>query len=209
MTKAVELRRVFGWSCGRAVVVGLALLAFVGVYASADGGLLRAAAQTLGAEQRQRLEEDPFVLRWRVAGMASERVFAPSAWDEPLALNLFPDAELAARVRSAKTLESGSLFLSGTLVGGGHFTLLRSAGGILRGEFHSGHGVFTLRSQGPGRVLVAQRDVSKMDGNHHHHHHHHHHDATPEAPALPANAPATQHWSVFTPIPFLMNWGII
>ena len=27
----------------------------------------------------------------------------PSAWDEPLALNLFPDAKLQARVRSAKT----------------------------------------------------------------------------------------------------------
>ena len=61
-------------------------------------------------------------------------------------------------------MPSGSRFLAGALEGGGHFTLLRSAGGILRGEFHSARGVFTMRSHGPGRVLVAQHDVSSLPG---------------------------------------------
>ena len=65
-------------------------------------------------------------------------------------------------MRSARTLESGSRFLSGPLAGGGHFTLFRSAGGILRGEFHSGAGVFTMRSLGPRRVLVKQQDISGL-----------------------------------------------
>ena len=81
-----------------------------------------------------------------------------------MALDLFPDAQVVARVQSARTLPSGSRFLAGALEGGGHFTLLRSAGGILRGEFHSARGVFTLRSHGPGRVLVAQQDVSALPG---------------------------------------------
>ena len=136
------------------------------VGAAADAApLLRAAGQTaLSVEKREQLAADPYVMRWREARMAVDGVFDPSAWDEPLALNLFPDAELKARVRSAKTLESGSRFLSGTLAGGGHFTLLRSAGGILRGEFHSTRGVFTMRSQGPRRVLVEQQDVSSLPG---------------------------------------------
>ena len=125
--------------------------------------LLRPAVQTtLSAEERLQLEADPHVMRWREARMAVDGVFDPSAWDEPLALNLFPDAELEAQVRSAKTLESGSQFLSGRLVGGGRFTLFRSAGGILRGEFHSAAGVFTMRSLGPRRVLVKQQDISKL-----------------------------------------------
>ena len=136
------------------------------VGAAADAApLLRAAGQTaLSGEKRQQLAADPYVMRWREARMAVDGVFDPSAWDEPLALNLFPDAELKARVESAKTLESGSRFLSGTLVGGGHFTMLRSTGGILRGEFHSARGVFTMRSQGPHRVLVEQQDVSSLPG---------------------------------------------
>ena len=136
------------------------------VGAAADAApLLRPAGQsTLSVEKREQLAADPYVMRWREARMAVDGVFDPSAWDAPLALNLFPDAELRARVQSAKTLESGSRFLSGTLVGGGHFTMLRSAGGILRGEFHSARGVFAMRSQGVGRVLVEQRDVSSLPG---------------------------------------------
>ena len=99
--------------------------------------------------------------------MAVDGVFDPSARDGPLALNLFPDAELEARVRSARTLESGSRFLSGALAGGGRFTLFRSAGGILRGEFHSAAGVFTIRSLGPRRVLVKQLDPSKLPRHSH------------------------------------------
>ena len=70
----------------------------------------------------------------------------------------------AMRVSNAETLESGSRFLAGAMEDGGHFTLLRSTGGILRGEFHSAHGVFTIRSQGPGTVLVERHDLSKMPG---------------------------------------------
>ena len=99
--------------------------------------------------------------------MAVDGVFDPSAGNGPLALNLFPDVELEARVRSARTLESGSRFLSGALAGGGRFTLFRSAGGILRGEFHSAAGVFTIRSLGPRRVLVKQLDPSKLPRHSH------------------------------------------
>ena len=143
------------------LALGLAMLAVVGAANAAP--LLRPAAQTtLGAEERLQLGADPHVMRWREARMTVDGVFDPSAWDEPLALNLFPDAELEARVRSAKTLESGSQFLSGRLVGGGRFTLFRSAGGILRGEFHSAAGVFTMRSLGLRRVLVKEQDLSNL-----------------------------------------------
>ena len=99
--------------------------------------------------------------------MAVDGVFESSAGNGPLALNLFPDAALEARVRSARTLESRSRFLSGALAGGGRFTLFRSAGGILRGEFHSAAGVFTIRSLGPRRVLVKQLDPSKLPRHSH------------------------------------------
>ena len=99
--------------------------------------------------------------------MAVDGVFESSAGNGPLALNLFPDAALEARVRSARTLESGSRFLSGALAGGGRFTLFRSAGGILRGEFHSAAGVFTMRSLGRQRVLVKQLDLSKLPRHSH------------------------------------------
>ena len=99
--------------------------------------------------------------------MAVDGVFESSAGNGPLALNLFPDAELEARVRSARTLESGSRFLSGALAGGGRFTLFRSAGGILRGEFHSAAGVFTMRSLGPRRVLVKELDRSELPRHSH------------------------------------------
>ena len=132
--------------------------------AAGDAPLLRASDVPLGAEMRGQLEEDPYAMRWRVAGMDGAAVFESSAWGRALALDLFPDAQVVARVQSARTLPSGSRFLAGALEGGGHFTLLRSAGGILRGEFHSARGVFTLRSHGPGRVLVAQQDVSALPG---------------------------------------------
>ena len=129
-----------------------------------EAPLLRASDVPLGVEMRQQLEEDPYAMRWRVAGMDGAAVFESSAWGRPLALDLFPDAQVVARVQRARTLPSGSRFLAGALEGGGHFTLLRSAGGILRGEFHSARGVFTMRSHGPGRVLVAQQDVSALPG---------------------------------------------
>ena len=132
--------------------------------AAGEAPLLRPSDVPLGAEMREQLEEDPYAMRWRVAGMDGAAVFESQAWGRPLALDLFPDAQVVARVQRARTLPSGSRFLAGALEGGGHFTLLRSAGGILRGEFHSARGVFTMRSHGPGRVLVAQQDVSALPG---------------------------------------------
>ena len=129
---------------------------------SAAGELLRPVAEALGAETRLELAADPLVMRWRLARMDREAAFGAAAGAEPLAFNLFGDVEVRARVRSARTLESGARFLAGALDGGGHYTLFRHATGIVRGEFHSAKGVFTVRSQGPRRVLVKQLDASRL-----------------------------------------------
>ena len=186
------LTTVLNRTAGRvALGLGLGVALLLGVQAG-GAELLRPSDAVLGVEKRERLEADPYAMRWRVAGMESAAVFEPGAWGRQLALELFPDARVTARVRSAKTLPSGSRWLAGTLEGGGHFTLLRSAGGILRGEFHSARGVFAIRSQGAGRVLVEQRDVAKMRDLHHHHDddHGHHHDAVAGAAARQGAATA-------------------
>ena len=131
---------------------------------TAGEGLLRPVAEALSAEKRVELAADPWLMRWRVVGMDSDAVFGPAAGAEPLAFNLFGDVEVRARVGSAKRLDGGSRFLAGVLEGGGHFTLFRHATGIVRGEFHSAEGVYTLRSQGPASVLVRQEDSSKLPG---------------------------------------------
>lgn len=125
---------------------------------------LPAASGAMSVEQRLELEADPYTMRWRVARMDDGAVFGASAGAEPLAFNLFGDVAVTAQVRSAKTLEGGSRFLAGALAGGGHFTLFRHATGIVRGEFHSRAGVYTLRSHGAGHVLVKQEDVSRLPG---------------------------------------------
>ena len=144
------------------LAVGGAL--WCGVASAAGDGLLGPAAEGLSAERRAELAADPYVMRWRVAGMDRDAVFEARAGAEPLVVNLFGDVEVRARVRSAKTLAGGSRWLAGGLEGGGHFTLFRHATGIVRGEFHSARGAYTLRSHGPGRVLVRQEDVSRMPG---------------------------------------------
>ena len=135
-----------------------------GAVSAAGQGLLRPVSEGLSAEKRVELAADPQVMRWRVVGMDGDAVFEAPAGAEPLVVNLFGDVEVRARVRSAKTLAGGSRWLAGVLEGGGHFTLFRHANGIVRGEFHSARGVYTLRSQGPGRVLVRQEDTSGMPG---------------------------------------------
>ena len=50
--------------------------------------LLRPSAAPLSAEKR--LEDDPYAMRWRAARLECAAVLEPQAWDEPLALNLFP-----------------------------------------------------------------------------------------------------------------------
>ena len=144
------------------LVVGGAL--WCGAASAADEGLLRPVSEGLSAEKRAELAADPYVMRWRVAGMDGDAVFGAAAGAEPLVVNLFGDVEVTARVRSAKTLAGGSRWLAGVLEDGGHFTLFRHANGIVRGEFHSARGVYTLRSQGQGRVLVRQEDTSGMPG---------------------------------------------
>ena len=159
-----------GWPPPRAGRLALAWLLAASLWlglAAEAAPLLGPAAPTLSPEERAQLEGDPHVMRWREARMAVAGVFDPSAGNGPLALNLFPDAQLEGRVRSARTLESGSRFLSGPLAGGGRFTLFRSAGGILRGEFHSAAGAFTMRSLGPRRVLVKQLDLSGLPRHSH------------------------------------------
>ena len=147
----------------RRAVLGLALglaISAVGAPAGDAGPLLRPSDAPLSVEKRLQLEADPYAMRWRMARMGGDALSTAG----PLAFNLFDDVAVKARVSSAETLESGSRFLAGALENGGHFTLLRSAGGILRGAFHTAHGVYTLRSQGPGQVLIKQHDVSKMPG---------------------------------------------
>ena len=129
-------------------------------------GLLRPAASPPSAEQRIQLEADPYVMRWRMAHMESDALFRAGPSSDPLVLDLFGDVSLKAQVRSAKTLETRSSFLFGTVEGGGHFTLLRTSSGIVRGEFDSARGFYKLRSErgGPNRVLIRQQDRSKLPG---------------------------------------------
>ena len=169
---AVGMRRVRGlfeapWPLAKAARRILASLAVggalcCGAVSAAGEGLLRPVAEALGAEKRLELAADPLAMRWRLARMDREAVFGAAAGAEPLAFNLFGDVSVRARVRSARTLESGARFLAGALDGGGHYTLFRHATGIVRGEFHSAKGVFTVRSQGPRRVLVKQLDASRL-----------------------------------------------
>ena len=142
-----------------ALVVGAALACGV---SAAGEGLLRPVSEGVSAAKQVELEADPYVVRWRVVGMDREAVFGALPGDEPLVMGLFGDVEVRARVESAKTLDGGSRFLAGVLEGGGHFTLFRHSTGVVRGEFHSGEGVYALRSQGAGSALVTQRDVSAM-----------------------------------------------
>ena len=55
-------------------------------------------------------------MRWRMASMDSDEIFRASPSSGSLVvLDLFDDVPMRAQVRSAKTLESGSSFLFGTL----------------------------------------------------------------------------------------------
>ena len=142
----------------------VAVLALLCVTSSASAaGLLTPAVKGLSAEKREQLQADPLVIRWRTAQMDGHLLLRPSAWSAPLDVNLFPDVEMKAHVRSAKSLESGSVLLFGTLAKGGHFTLFRHRSGLLRGNFHSAQGVYSLRSDGQeGQILVAQQDPSVL-----------------------------------------------
>ena len=152
------------------LVLGVAL-GSVAVPAAGEG-VLRDGVAPVSAEKRLELAADPYVMRWRVAGMDSDAVFGAVAGAEPLVVNLFGDVEVRAHVRSAKTLEGGSRFLAGALEDGGHFTLFRHATGIVRGEFHSGDGGLCLEVAGgwerachaTGRVEAAWLRQRRLGG---------------------------------------------
>ena len=126
--------------------------------------LLLPATEALSADQRLRLEADPYLMRWRMARMDSNALFRAGPSSAPLVLDLFDDVPMRAWVHTAKTLESGSSFLFGTIDGGGHFSLLRTSGGIVRGEFDSAQGFYRLEGGRTNHTLVKQQDRSKFPG---------------------------------------------
>ena len=134
-------------------------LAFAAATAAGDG-LLGPVAAPLSAEKQLQLEADPYVKRWRIAQIDSDAIFSAPPTSDPLAFPLFPDVHLQAQVQSAKTLESGSTFLHGTIEGGGHFSLLRHGSGIVVGEFESTRGAYVLSPGAKSNlVLVKQQEV--------------------------------------------------
>lgn len=157
-----KARRLPRWTSACCTLLCLATLA-LGAQASARP-LFRPAAEPPSAEQRLQLEADPYVMRWRMARMDSNEVFRAGPASAPLVLDLFDDVPMRAQVRSAKTLESGSSFLFGTIEGGGHFSLLRTSGGIVRGEFDSAYGLYRVEGSGTDSMLVKQQDRSKFPG---------------------------------------------
>ena len=167
----------------RKALATLVVACFVyGAVPAAAEDLLRPVSEGVSPAKRLALEADPYVVRWRVVGMDREAVFGALPGDEPLVMGLFGDVEVRARVESARTLDGGSRFLAGVLEDGGHFTLFRHSTGVVRGEFHLGEGVYTLRSFGVGNALVTQRDVSALP--HHHDHGDMSGEAADSAPAL-------------------------
>ncbi len=122
----------------------------------------------LSLERHQELREDPLAVpdRWRVARFDRSEVARAAGDGMPLVLNLFNDMEVRGHVRSSKRLSGGSSFTSGSLEGGGHFSIFVHGSGIVRGEIHSRHGTYTMKSEGEDydQVLIRQQDVSKLPG---------------------------------------------
>ncbi len=135
-------------------------LASAQVFQPAGGGL--------SLERHQELREDPLAVpdRWRVARFDRSEVARASDSDTPLVLNLFNDVEVRGHVRSSKDLGGGASFTSGSLEGGGHFSIFVHGSGIVRGEVHSPEGVYAMRSEGEdfNQVLIRQQDVSELPG---------------------------------------------
>ena len=114
------------------------LLAFA---ATAQGQELFQAA-TYGVE---RLEPEPSVVRSRSAVFDKNQLVDSLSDGSPLVLNLFPDARFEATVKETRQVSRGSSFVYAAIEDGGHATLF-VAGGIVRGEVHSPHGVYTVSS---------------------------------------------------------------
>ena len=129
-----------------------------------SGALFEPSRGAVALERHLELEADRFAVpgRYRLARI-DRSAFARSVDDgAPIVLNLFNDFELRAKVERIKALDSGSSFVSGALVDGGHFSLLMHESGVIRGEIHSARGLYTLKSEGEDfdDVLIAKRDFS-------------------------------------------------
>ena len=110
------------------------------------------------------VQDDPLVVRNRTAAMDGDRLFRSTGRGTRFVLNLFADAEFPATVDGFRTAPSGAAFVYATLDDGGHATFFVSQG-IVKGEVHSPHGVYTIRSTGTGaqsdrQVSIAELDVS-------------------------------------------------
>ena len=134
------------------------------VAAAEARSVLGAFDQPINVAEMQRLDTNPMIVpgRYRMAVFDGEALSHSINTGAPLVLNLFSDMELRANIESSRKLDSGSLFYSGSLASGGHFTMLLRHSGIVRGEFHTSLGTYSLKTQGENRdlVLIAQHDFS-------------------------------------------------
>ena len=110
----------------------------------------------------EELEPEPSVVRSRSAVFDKNQLLDSLADGSPLLLNLFPDARFEATVKETRRVSRGSSFVYATLPDGGHATLF-VAGGIVRGEVHSPHGVYTIKTGGGiGNVRIEQLNTSAL-----------------------------------------------
>ena len=149
-----------------AVFVACVWSLLAGSLARADP-LFDVAERRLNSDELQRLKSDDLVVpgRYRLARLGREDLARPLDRGLPLDFNLFDGLELRANDASSRRLDSGSRFHSGSLEGGGHFTLLLHHTGIVRGSIHSPLGTYTMKSQGDdyGLVLIREKDLSSVD----------------------------------------------
>ena len=130
--------------------------------------LFQPADGSLSMERALQLQADPLVVpdRWRMVRLDRDEIARAADSDMPLVFNLFDDVEVRGHVQGTKSLSGGSSFVSGSLEDGGHFTIFFHGSGIVRGEVHSPHGFYSLKSEGDdfSQVLVKQEDVSELPG---------------------------------------------
>ena len=101
--------------------------------------LFQPAEENLSSERYLQLQSDPLAIpeHWRLARIDRNEISRALNFDMPLVLNLFNDVELRAHIERNREVEGGSSFLSGSLEGGGHWTLFLHESGVIRGEIHS------------------------------------------------------------------------
>ena len=151
---------------GRAALAAAALSVCL-LPSLAEAQVFRAAGDSLSLERHQQLQADPLVVpdRWRVARFDRSEIARASGFKMPLVLNLFNDVEVRGHIAKTKSLGEGASFTSGSLEDGGHFSIFLHGSGIVRGEIHSRHGTYTMKSEGEDdRVLIRQQDASKLPG---------------------------------------------